>query len=248
VPKTRTKTKCPVFGTPQELSEIVLPTFESMMKYYLLVKHMLKSNYQNKEPPVTEIAETVVVNIERVWLKSSIPLTSHTRVLQIIRAYHDKYRKLIKPLKGRQNDENLLLSMITDERKYVRELGLRRILKARSQRVTGIRHFTVPGLNYDSSDYIELIDWHCNGITEPPLIVGHSDDVIKELVKIGETSIVDFPRFACHTQAVKRCVKLVTQASATVCGQKSRDGFIRSRLEGRRIMPTFNTKAQYHVA
>ena len=72
--------------------------------------------------------------------------------------------------------------------------------------------------------------------------------MIKKLVKIGEAPIVDFPRFPCHTQAVERCVKLITQASATVCGQKARDGFIRSRLEGRRITPTFNTKAQYRSA
>ena len=144
--------------------------------------------------------------------------------------------------------ENLLLTMITDERKHIRELGLRRILKARSNPVAGIRKFTIPDLNFNSSDYIELIDWHTTAITEPPLIVDVSDAVVADLVKSGDSPIVDFPRFPSHTQAVERCVKLVTQASAAVCGQTSRDGFIRSRLEGRRIMPTFNTKAQYRVA
>ena len=144
--------------------------------------------------------------------------------------------------------ENLLLTMITDERKHIRELGLRRILKARSNPVVGIRKFTIPDLNFNSSDYIELIDWHTTAITEPPLIVDVSDAVVADLVKSGDSPIVDFPRFPSHTQAVERCVKLVTQASAAVCGQTSRDGFIRSRLEGRRIMPTFNTKAQYRVA
>ena len=138
--------------------------------------------------------------------------------------------------------------MITDERKHIRELGLRRILKARSDRVAGIRKFTIPELNFNSSDYIELIDWQRTAITEPPLIMDISDAVVADLVKSGDSQIIDFPRFPCHTQAVERCVKLVTQASAGVCGQTSRDGIIRLRLEGRRIMPTFNTKAQYCVA
>jgi hypothetical protein len=137
--------------------------------------------------------------------------------------------------------------MLTDERKHVRELGLRSILRARSQRVAGIRQFTVPELNYDSSDYIDLIDWQNTNITEPPLTADLSDAVIVDMVKNGESSVVDFPRFPCHTQAVERCVKVVTEASAAVCGQTSRDGFIRSRLESRRIMPIFNTKAEYCV-
>ena len=65
----------------------------------------------------------------------------------------------------------------------VRELGLRRIVKARSQPVAGIRKFTVPELNYDSSDYIELIAWQNTEITEPPLIVNLSDALITDMVR-----------------------------------------------------------------
>ena len=86
-PKTRAKTKCPVFGMPQELSDTVLPTYESVMKCYLLVKRDLKSNNNNKDPTVAEISEKLAANTERVWFKSSIPLTSHQRVIQLIRAY-----------------------------------------------------------------------------------------------------------------------------------------------------------------
>nr|CAI5860792.1 unnamed protein product [Callosobruchus analis] len=51
--------------------------------------------------------------------------------------------------------------------------------------------------------------------------------------------------FPCHTQAVDRCVKLVTEASSAVCDKVSRDGFVRARLESRKSMPKFDTKAQY---
>ena len=50
-------------------------------------------------------------------------------------------------------------------------------------------------------------------------------------------------KYPCHTQSVERTVKIVTEASQAVCGQLNRDGFIHSRLEGRRIMP-FSTQRQ----
>src|SRR6218665_1785208 len=44
------------------------------------------------------------------------------------------------------------------------------------------------------------------------------------------TPTVIFRNFPCHTQAVKRHVKLVTEAATAVCGQNSRDGFNRARV------------------
>ena len=74
-----------------------------------------------------------------------------------------------------------------------------------------------------------------------------SDEDLKHLVASSNTPVVDFPQFSCHTQAVERCDKLVTETSATVCGAPARDGFIRARLEARCIMPVFDTKRQYSI-
>ena len=41
--KTRKMLTCVVFGLPEEMSETVLPTYESIMEYYLLVKHEMKA-------------------------------------------------------------------------------------------------------------------------------------------------------------------------------------------------------------
>lgn len=63
-------------------------------------------NNQTNDPTVKLIAGKATKNIERISLKSSIPLiSSHKQVLQIIKAYHDKYVKLTKSFKGRRNDE-----------------------------------------------------------------------------------------------------------------------------------------------
>jgi hypothetical protein len=146
-----------------------------------------------------------------------------------------------------RHPEDLLLSMISDDRKAIRELGLHRILKARAQVKSTIRVFTVPQLNLEATDYIDLIDWKNNDITEPPLIADLSNDEIRRVVESGEIPMIEFPRFPCHTQAVERCVKVVTEASVAVCGATARDGFIRSRLESRKLMQSFNTKSQYRT-
>ena len=36
------------------------------------------------------------------------------------------------------------------------------------------------------------------------------------------------PKYKCHTQAVERAVKLVTEAASSVVGEEARDGFIRA--------------------
>lgn len=71
-----------------------------------------------------------------------------------------------------------------------------------------------------------------------------SDEALKNMVDTGEVLAVG--KFPCHTQAVERCIKLGTEASAAVCGAKSRDGYIHSRLASRKLMPNFNTKSEYN--
>lgn len=56
--------------------------------------------------------------------------------------------------------ENIVLSMLFDERKHIRRLGYLRILKARTKEDSkqNIRFFTIPALNFDAEDYHDLID------------------------------------------------------------------------------------------
>lgn len=41
---------------------------------------------------------------------------------------------------------------------------------------------------------------------------------------------VNLQAFPCPTQAMERCIRLVTWASAAVCDDEQRHGFIRARL------------------
>ena len=146
------------------------------------------------------------------------------------------------------NLENLLLAMISDERQDIRELGLRRILKARLEKSFTLRQFKIPKLNFDAGEYFDLIDWQDTTVREPSLTASVSEADIRLFVTTHGDSTVEFDRYPCHTQSVERCVKIVTEASLALCGQPARDGFIRSRLEARSIMPVLNTKSEYHVS
>uniref|UniRef100_A0A8D9BH13 Uncharacterized protein n=1 Tax=Cacopsylla melanoneura TaxID=428564 RepID=A0A8D9BH13_9HEMI len=54
--------------------------------------------------------------------------------------------------------ENVLLSMLEDQRAHIRELALRRILKARKlQSSYAIRQFNIPTLNFQAEEYYNLI-------------------------------------------------------------------------------------------
>lgn len=147
--------------------------------------------------------------------------------------------------------ENILLAMLADNRKFIRELALRRILKGRQTQGNSnqIRTFQLPIFNFDAEDYINLINWE--NVTEPPITKFLTDDTI--LQAIADQNIIDstilpaIMHFPSHTQATERCVKIVTEASATVCGPVRRDGLIKTRLESRKIMPVFNTKSQYRT-
>lgn len=173
-------------------------------------------------------------------------------IIKLSRFLPENLRDIVNPVIQRNgyfsHPENVLLAMLTDSRSHVRELGLRRILKCRSDQSHGngkaIREFKIPKLNFHATDYIELINWQSITYAEPPLTIRISDDELKSMVKSVPTEI-RIAKFPCHTQAVERCVKLVTEASAAVCSDEARDGFIKARVESRRQLPQFETKSDF---
>ena len=160
-------------------------------------------------------------------------------------------KKIVDPVIHRNayfaHPENLLLDMMTDHRQQIRELGLRRVMKARAAVPRGhIRRFKVhEQLNFDAVEYFNMIDWAVCPISEPPVIKAMTDAELRDFITTDVTPTVIFPKFPCHTQAVERHVKLVTEAAKAVCGQKSRDGFIRARVASRQQMPAFKSKRDF---
>ncbi|GBN20611.1 hypothetical protein AVEN_209454-1 [Araneus ventricosus] len=66
--------------------------------------------------------------------------------------------------------EYLLLSMMADERRHIRELVVRRITRARGSSSTiERRRFVAPKLNFKANQHIDIIDWFKCVVTEPPI-------------------------------------------------------------------------------
>ncbi|GBN99897.1 hypothetical protein AVEN_211116-1 [Araneus ventricosus] len=82
--------------------------------------------------------------------------------------------------------EHLLLTMLHDSRKNIRELVVRRILGARDKKTKnsgGLRFFKLPKLNFEAADYIDLIDYPNCVVTDPPLTMHIKDNDLKEMCK-----------------------------------------------------------------
>ncbi|GBM78691.1 hypothetical protein AVEN_244362-1 [Araneus ventricosus] len=94
--------------------------------------------------------------------------------------------------------------MITDDRNFIRELGLRWIMAARGRKSIGLGKFTIPDFNFEAEDYHELIDWQNWVKTEPPLTMGISYEALKQMVVDGvPAEVFDFQNYPCHTQSVE---------------------------------------------
>lgn len=125
--------------------------------------------------------------------------------------------------------------MLADNRQHVRELALRKILKIRktTSGFAVLRIFKIPTLNLNAEDYINLIDWKT--MTKPPLTKNINTEIISQAItkpQIVQNEILkNIKKLPCHTQATKKGVKLVTEASSAVCGPIRKKGFIKNKLK-----------------
>ena len=175
--------------------------------------------------------------------------------IQKTRCIPSEIQEVVLPIIQRNGyfsqSENILLAMVNDENMIVCELGLRTVLRSRKLcegPLTKIRGFKVPKISFDADIYYEMIDWQNVEVTPPPLLHDFTNDEIDKAIVEGNPLMLGIKlNIPCHTQAVERMIKLVTVASIKLCGQTSRDGYIRAALQSRKVFPTFKTKNQFQV-
>ncbi|GBL73079.1 hypothetical protein AVEN_128234-1 [Araneus ventricosus] len=122
--------------------------------------------------------------------------------------------------------------MLKDERLQIRELAERRIIKSRESfsNVKSVHVFLPPKLNFEAADYTEMIGWSSITITSPRILRYISTAVFSSIVRDKKNPEWHFVHFPCHTQAVERCVKLMTEASAKAYDiKKICSGLVRRR-------------------
>ena len=104
-----------------------------------------------------------------------------------------------------------------------------------------IREFKVPDINFKAKSYPDLIDWKKVTFSEPPMTMSLSREEV--LAFVDKPLII--PGFNCHTQAVERAIKLVTEAAGLVIGEEARDGFIRQKVRSRKEIGRCHTKKEF---
>ncbi|GBM98404.1 hypothetical protein AVEN_100978-1 [Araneus ventricosus] len=140
----------------------------------------------------------------------------------------------------------LWLNMLAEERRHIRELAVRRIIKARESSPTvERRRLVVPKLHFKANQNIDMIDWFKCDDTETPITDDLKVEELKSIVENVSIKDLQIYKFPCHTQTVEHCVKFMTEAASTVCGSHNRDGFIKNTMASRAIMPSFEHKANY---
>lgn len=81
-----------------------------------------------------------------------------------------------------------------------------------------MRNFIIPTLNFDATDYTELIDGNLEKISSPLLFRRVIIGEIYFIVQLDHILDWDAKKIPCHLHAGERCVKLVKEALLKVCG------------------------------
>ena len=89
------------------------------------------------------------------------------------------------------NPENILLTMLVDERQEIKELAARRIKVARKTQQAAIRKFKVPTLNLSAEEYCNVLNWQEFSRTEPPILKFQSDDELDNAILTAEKWLLD---------------------------------------------------------
>lgn len=165
--------------------------------------------------------------------------------------YFDRVKESISRNAFFAHPENVMLALLNDNNEEVRHKSWNIILKTRNARRNAdsqtLRIFVVPKLNFDCTDYKDLVVIR---EADPPLLqnITVTEDNIGFLASkrlLDHNFGTYLAKIPVHTQAVERCVKLVSEASKVVCGEVRRDGWIANTIASRNIMPQFNTKTDF---
>ena len=97
------------------------------------------------------------------------------KMIQFSRYLSPNHRKIVDDVLQRNafwaHSENVLLAMLYDENKHIRELAYRKILASRQQNhgtLSVLRKFRVPLLNFQAQSYVHMLQWDLVERLEPP--------------------------------------------------------------------------------
>lgn len=142
--------------------------------------------------------------------------------------------------------ENVLVAMLVDSDKAIRQKAVNLIMSSRQLQLNSIRTFEKPHINFDASDYTEMVDMNDEDGIEPPITKNLSIDQIVECTKTPQNIVFNMLYgIPCHTQSVERAIRLLSERAQNVFTEENRNRSIYNKIECTKILPKTNTKADY---
>ena len=143
------------------------------------------------------------------------------------------------------NPELMLITMLSSEDEEERRFGVNVIRKIRNGADLGDslpRQFENPSVNFDATSLQTLINWETVKLSEPLLTATMTMD---QVISCLDSPLQVPSTWSCHSQAMERAVRKVSETCLMVVGEKKREGWIRCSDESRKWLKKPASKADY---
>jgi len=141
------------------------------------------------------------------------------------------------------HSENVLLTMLFDSRKSIREKCIKKIIYYRDKLLHPhvVRTYKKPSINFDCSDYVDMINLDDDSILfEPPFTANIPYEHLLEYLELDDPPRPD-PRIPAHIQGTERLVQLCTNVSRRAI-EDNRDDIMAVTLQSRARIPRMESK------
>lgn len=164
----------------------------------------------------------------------------------------DNLRAIVNPVIQNNcyfaHSENVLLTMLFDDRKDIRKLALQKILNFRDEYdSTELRAYVKPKVNFDCTDYVHMIDLEDKAmLSEPPFTRSIPYEHLQQYLEDDEDEgppLTD-PLTPCHIQGTERHVQLLASVAKRSI-EKNREGIMASTSESREKLPRMETRKDF---
>lgn len=112
--------------------------------------------------------------------------------------------------------ENIIISMLSDDREELRRKAVLYIMKARRERIDdmGPRQFVPLKVKFEASGYFDLCDLESEPCSEPPLNM----DIDLNTIMGAFKEPIMLPPYPNNTQAMERLVRVVSEVAPKKAG------------------------------
>lgn len=144
------------------------------------------------------------------------------------------------------HSENILLSMLFDDRKEKRDSAIKKILRYRTdvEDPSELRVYKKPNINFYCTEYTEMINLNdINNVFEPPFTRDIAYDTLKEYLNQDDPPFLD-PKIPSHIQGTEQHVQLLAGVSKRVIPENV-EGVMATTLESRAKLPRLESKKDF---